>query len=77
MSNNNYPTSDIGLSAYLATRGHEIAEVRRNGQRATFVFRETDGLQSDISGWLNNAPTSIRPRLLINTLRDLKSMSAS
>ena len=69
-----YLTTDLSLSAFLQVRGHEIIEVRKEGGRGIFVFREAPELREDILRWSNNEPVSIRARTFINGMRDLKGL---
>ncbi len=71
---NTYATTDLSLSAFLQARGHEIVNIRNQNGRGTFVFSDTQELREDLLRWGNNKPVSIRVRVFVNGMRDLKGL---
>jgi len=74
MNEHSYATTDLSLSAFLQTLGHEIVEVRNQNGRGVFVFVETPELHEDILRWGNNKAVSIQVRGFVNGMRDLKGL---
>lgn len=69
-----YATTDLSLSAFLQTLGHEIIDVRSERGRGVFVFADSPELRKDILRWGNNEPVLIKVRGYVNNLRDLKGV---
>ncbi len=74
MSDCQYATTDLSLSAFLQTRGHKIVKVVNKDGRGVFVFTDTEKLREDILRWGNNEAVSIQVRSFVNALRDLKGL---
>ena len=74
MSSQFYSTADLWLSAFLHVRGHEIIDVRHQGNRGIFVFSDNPELRQDVLRWGNNEPVTIRVRGFVNGMRDLKGL---
>ncbi len=69
-----YITTDLGLSAFLQSRGHQIIDIENRSGRGVFVFDDTPDLRGDILRWGNNEVVSMRVRAFVNGLRDLKGL---
>ena len=69
-----YATSDLPLSAFLQTRGHQIVDLQNQKGRGVFVFVDSQELRADILRWGNNEPVSIRVRGFVNGMSDLKGL---
>ncbi len=74
MSDCQYATTDLSLSAFLQTRGHKIVKVTNRDGRGVFVFADSRELREDILRWGNNEAVSIKVRSFVNALRDLKGL---
>ncbi len=73
-----FRSADLGLSAFLRSRGHRITTIERNGGgRSTFVFTESPKLQADVTVWINEEESSMSARRFFDNLRDLKGVTAT
>ena len=74
MESDRYATTDLSLSAFLQTVGHNIVDIQHQAGRGVFVFTDTPELRQDILRWGNNQPVLIRVRGFVNGMRDLKGL---
>ncbi len=72
-----YNTNDLQMAAFLKTMGHELIEVDRSSQRATFCFEDSDQLKEDALVWMNDHEVSMKPRTFSSTFRTLKGFVAN
>ena len=74
MESDRYATTDLSLSAFLQTLGHNLVDIQHEAGRGVFVFTDTEKLREDILRWGNNEAVRIRVRGFVNGLRDLKGL---
>jgi len=68
-----YRNSDLGLSAALTCRGHNLKAVDHSaGQRAFFLFEQSEALLGDVSAYWSDELT-LSPRLYFQAVRSLKA----
>jgi len=63
-----YTTQDLGLASFLVASGFSTVEIK-HGRKATFIFPASARNRAD-DYW---EETTIKPSLLIATLRELKA----
>lgn len=68
-----FETSDLNLSSFLRCRGFHIVDILRQGDRAIFVFGNSQELHRAILEYANDGAIGVRS--LCNTLRDLKGIA--
>lgn len=72
MTDQDYITADIYLSAYLLAKGHKYKDLR-TGRQVKFVFDDSKKLQEHIRGFYNNEDEA-KANELFRCLRDLKAV---
>ena len=68
-----FETSDFYLACFLRYVGFDLTELRREGKRCVFVFRDKKERQANIMDFYNNK-TTIHPLSFIGTIKDMKSI---
>lgn len=48
MTANLYETDEIVIAAWLLTQGHKVVDMNRQGEFASWSFRQTDRLNDDL-----------------------------
>ncbi len=72
-----YDTNDLQMAAFLKTMGHELIEIDRSTQRATFCFEASPQLNEDVLVWMNDHEICMKPRTFSSTFRTLKGFVAN
>ena len=68
-----YRSSDLGLTAFLYTIGHQILTIdKTDPKRAMLVFKKTSRLESDLEDYYARNGR-VNPTDYFNAIRDLKS----
>jgi len=67
-----YESTDLFLSAFLKTKGLRLIEVRKHGDRATFVFNDRDDRKALTQDFFNCG--SVRVSDFKNAIQDLKTL---
>jgi hypothetical protein len=69
----NFEVKDFGLAAYLTARGYELAEVRREGPRCIFRFKDRAERRAEQEAYFRGEG-SIVPLALIQASKAVKSL---
>jgi len=70
--NNEYPTTDFWLSAFLKAKGFNIIKVKKDKGRSVFIFENRPDREDLIREYYNNG--LIEVSLFKNAVQDLKSI---
>ena len=68
-----FETHDFYLACYLRCVGYELLELRPEGRRKVFVFRDRAGRRDDVMAFFGDA-TSVRPLAFAATIKDMKGL---
>jgi hypothetical protein len=66
-----YETTDLYLASFLKARGMKLADIVRDGRRATFVFEDQPQRHELIIGYYGDELVSVSA--FKNALQDLKA----
>lgn len=66
-----FETTDLYLGAYLKAQGMNLAGVKREGRRTTFIFAERADRRELVRGFYNDG--TVRVNDYKNALQDLKA----
>jgi hypothetical protein len=73
MSMKLFETSDFYLSCYLRSLNYELVDVRREGQRAIFVFHDDDDRRAAMISFYND-DGAVRPLTFVGIIKEMKSL---
>jgi hypothetical protein len=65
-------TSDLPMTAFLQTQGHNLLRVERQSRRLTFFFADSFELGADKMNWINDEAIMMRPRSFATAMKQLK-----
>ena len=68
-----FETTDFYLACFLRCTGYELADVRREGARSIFVFRDQAGRRDTIMDFYANR-ASVQPLAFVGVIKDMKSL---
>ena len=68
-----FETRDFYLACFLRCVGYELLNLRPEGRRRVFVFRDTDARCGDVMAFYGNG-ASVRPLALSSTIKDMKAL---
>ncbi len=68
-----FETRDFYLACFLRCVGYELLDLRPEGRRRVFVFRDTDARRGDVIAFYGDS-ASVRPLALSSTIKDMKAL---
>ena len=68
-----FETSDFYLACFLRCVGYELLDLRPQGRRRVFVFKDTDARRGDVMAFYGDG-ASVRPLALSSTIKDMKAL---
>lgn len=68
-----YETTDFYLGCFLKSMGFELSDVRRDGGRSVFVFRDRPERHELIIAFYNNRQ-SVNPLAFVGAIKDMKAL---
>jgi Domain of unknown function (DUF5659) len=68
-----FETRDFYLACFLRLSGYELLNLRDEGQRKVFVFRDRATRRDDVMAFYGDA-TSVRPLAFVSTIKDMKGL---
>ena len=68
-----FETRDFYLACFLRCGGYELLDLRPEGRRRVFVFRDTDTRRGDVMAFYGDG-ASVRPLALSSTIKDMKAL---
>jgi hypothetical protein len=68
-----FETRDFYLACFLRCAGHELLDLRAEGQRKFFVFRDKPTRREDVIAFYGDA-ISVRPLGFAATIKDMKGL---
>jgi Domain of unknown function (DUF5659) len=68
-----FETRDFYLACFLKCVGYELADLRSEGRRRVFVFKDRPGRRGDVMAFYGNA-SSVRPLAFTATIKDMKAL---
>ena len=68
-----FETTDFYLACYLRCLEYELVDVRRDGGRSVFVFRDTPDRRAAIISFYNNEG-SVRPLTFVGIIKEMKGL---
>ena len=68
-----YETRDFYLACFLRFVGYELLELRAEGRRRVFVFRDSDTRRGDVMAFYGNG-ASVRPLAFSSTIKEMKAL---
>ena len=68
-----FETRDFYLACFLRCVGYELLDLRPEGRRRVFVFRDTDTRRGDVMAFFRNG-ASVRPLAFASTIKDMKAL---
>lgn len=77
MEKDKWPTSDMGLGAYLRMQGFKIAAVKSLGSRAVFEFEDRDDREAEVNKFFNRG-AMVEPlayRAAMSEMRDMVTLA--
>jgi len=73
MSMTLFETADFYLACYLRCLEYQLVDVRRDGGRSVFVFRDTEDRRAAIIGFYNDEG-SVRPLSFVGIIKEMKGL---
>ena len=70
-----FETRDFYLACFLRCAGYELLDLRAEGRRKVFVFRDRATRRDDVMAFYGDA-TSVRPLAFAATIKDMKGLAA-
>jgi hypothetical protein len=64
---------DFYLACFLRCVGYELLDLRPDGRRRVFVFRDTDARRGDVMAFYGDG-ASVRPLAFSATIKDMKAL---
>lgn len=68
-----FETHDFYLACFLRCVGYDLLDLRPEGRRRGFVFRDTDTRRSDVIAFYGDG-ASVRPLAFSTTIKDMKAL---
>jgi hypothetical protein len=68
-----FETRDFYLACFLRCAGYELVNLRDEGRRKVFVFRDRATRRADVMAFYGDA-TSVRPLAFVATIKDMKGL---
>jgi Domain of unknown function (DUF5659) len=68
-----FETRDFYLACFLRCAGYELVNLRDEGRRKVFVFRDRATRRADVMAFYGDA-TSVRPLAFAATIKDMKGL---
>ena len=68
-----FETSDFYLACYLRCIGYALDDVRRDGRRVVFVFRDKPDRKTDLMAFFGNKG-EVNPLQFVAAIKDLKTL---
>jgi hypothetical protein len=68
-----FETRDFYLACFLRCTGYDLIDLRAEGQRKVFVFRDRPTRRDDVLAFYGNA-ISVRPLAFASTIKDMKGL---
>lgn len=68
-----YETRDFYLACFLRCQGYELLDLRPEGRRRVFVFRDRKARRDDVMAFYGDQ-TTIPPLAFSSTIKDMKAL---
>ncbi len=68
-----FETRDFYLACFLRCVGYELLDLRPEGRRRVFVFRDTAARRGDVMAFFGDGAL-VRPLAFSSTIRDMKAL---
>ena len=68
-----FETRDFYLACFLRCVGYELLDLRPEGRRRVFVFRDTDARRGDVMAFYGDG-ASVRPLAFSSTIKGMKAL---
>ncbi len=68
-----FETREFYLACFLRCIGYELLDLRPEGRRRVFVFRDSDARRGDVMAFFGNG-ASVRPLAFASTINDMKAL---
>ena len=68
-----FETRDFYLACFLRCVGYELLDLRPEGRRRVFVFRDTDARRNDVMAFFGDG-ASVRPLEFASTIKGMKAL---
>ena len=68
-----YETRDFYLACFLRCTGYELIDLRADGQRKVFVFRDRPTRRDDVLAFYGDA-TTVAPLTFSAVIKDMKAL---
>ncbi len=68
-----FETHDFYLACFLRCVGYELLDLRPEGRRRVFVFKDTDARRGDVMAFFGDG-ASVRPLAFASTIKDMKAL---
>ena len=68
-----FETRDFYLACYLRCTGYELLDLRAEGSRKVFVFRDSPTRRNDVIAFYGEAG-SVRPLAFAGAIKDMKAL---
>jgi Domain of unknown function (DUF5659) len=68
-----FETRDFYLACFLRCAGYELLDLRAEGRRKVFVFKDRPTRRSDVVAFYGDA-TTVRPLAFAATIKDMKGL---
>ena len=68
-----FETRDFYLACFLRCVGYELLDLRPEGRRRVFVFRDSDARRGDVMAFYGDG-ASVRPLAFSSTIKGMKAL---
>ena len=68
-----YETRDFYLACFLRCRGYDLVELRAEGRRKVFVFRDRPARRQDVLAFYGDGAV-VQPLAFSSTIKDMKAL---
>jgi hypothetical protein len=68
-----FETRDFYLACFLRCMGYDLVDLRAEGRRKVFVFRDRPMRRDDVLAFYGNT-SSVRPLAFASTIKDMKGL---
>lgn len=68
-----YETRDFYLACFLRCLGYELLDLRSEGRRRVFVFRDRKARRADVMAFYGDQ-TTVPPLAFSSTIKDMKAL---
>ena len=68
-----FETRDFYLACFLRCTGYDLMNLRAEGRRKVFVFRDRPTRRDDVLAFYGNT-SSVRPLAFASTIKDMKGL---